>query len=107
MKLYMDPVSMISRPVRLFIHENGIACEEQVVELMTGEHTKEPFLKRNPNRQVPVLEDGDFRLTGSSAILKEVCGYRQSIQVMKELMNGRMYPTTLEGLERAMRQLAK
>jgi len=26
---------------------------------------------------------------------------------VKELMNGRMYPTTLEGLERAMRVLAK
>ena len=38
---------------------------------------------------------------------EEIWGYRQSIQVMKELMNGRMYPTTLEGLERAMRQLAK
>ena len=38
---------------------------------------------------------------------EEIWGYRQSIQIMKELMNGRMYPTTLEGLERAMRQLAK
>ena len=33
--------------------------------------------------------------------------YRQSIQVIKELMGGRMYPTTLEGLERAMKLLAK
>jgi hypothetical protein len=38
---------------------------------------------------------------------EDIWGYRQSIQIMKELMNGRMYPTTLEGLERAMRQLAK
>jgi uncharacterized protein with von Willebrand factor type A (vWA) domain len=27
--------------------------------------------------------------------------------VIKELMNGRMYPTTLNGLERAMKLLAK
>src|SRR5213080_4065340 len=33
--------------------------------------------------------------------------YRQSIAIVKELMNGRMYPTTLAGLERAMRLLAK
>ena len=26
MKLYMHPVSMTSRPVRLFIAESGIAC---------------------------------------------------------------------------------
>lgn len=70
MKLYMHPVSMTSRPVRLFIAENGIPCDEQVVDLMTGEHYKEPFAKVNPNRLVPVLEDGDFRLTESSAILK-------------------------------------
>ena len=70
MKLYMHPVSMTSRPVRLFIAENGIACDEQVVDLMTGEHYKEPFASVNPNRLVPVLEDGDFRLTESSAILQ-------------------------------------
>ncbi len=70
MKLYMHPVSMTSRPVRLFIAENNIPCEEQVVDLMTGEHHKEPFVKINPNKQVPVLDDGDLRLTESSAILK-------------------------------------
>jgi glutathione S-transferase len=70
MKLYMHPVSMTSRPVRLFIAEKRLDCEEQVVDLMTGEHTKEPFASLNPNRLVPVLEDGDLRLTESSAILK-------------------------------------
>lgn len=70
MKLYMHPVSTTSRAVRLFAAENGIAMEEQVVDLMTGEHTKEPFATINPNRLVPVLEDGDLRLTESSAILK-------------------------------------
>ena len=38
---------------------------------------------------------------------EEVWAYRQSIQVVKELMNGRMYPTTIAGLEKAMRVLAK
>ena len=37
MKLYMHPVSMTSRPVRLFIAENNIRCDEQVVDLMTGD----------------------------------------------------------------------
>jgi glutathione S-transferase len=70
MKLYMHPVSMTSRPVRLFLAESGIPVEEQVVDLMTGEHYQEPYTAINPNRLVPVLEDGDFRLTESSAILK-------------------------------------
>jgi uncharacterized protein len=38
---------------------------------------------------------------------EEIWSYRQSIGVIKELMNGRMFPTTLNGLERAMRLLAK
>lgn len=70
MKLYMHPVSMTSRPVRLFVAENGIEVDEHVVDLMTGEHHQPPFVEINPNRLVPVLEDGDLRLTESSAILK-------------------------------------
>ena len=70
MKLYMHPVSMTSRPVRLFIAESGIPVEEEIVDLFTGAHYKEPFSSINPNRMVPVLEDGDLRLTESSAILK-------------------------------------
>jgi uncharacterized protein len=38
---------------------------------------------------------------------EEIWGYRQSIGVLKEIMGGRMYPTTMEGLERAMRALVK
>lgn len=70
MKLYMHPISTTSRPVRLFIAESAIPVEEQVVDLMTGEHYQEPYAAMNPNRMVPLLEDGDFRLTESSAILK-------------------------------------
>jgi len=70
MKLYMHPVSMTSRPVRLFIAESNIRCEEQIVDLMTGEHLQPPYTGINPNKLVPVLDDGDLRLTESSAILK-------------------------------------
>ena len=38
---------------------------------------------------------------------EEIWGYRQSIGILKEIMGGRMYPTTLQGLERAMRALVK
>ena len=41
-----------------------------MVDLFTGEQYQAPFEKLNPSHQVPVLEDGDFRLTESSAILK-------------------------------------
>ena len=70
MKLYYHPASTTSRPVVLFAAQSKIALELQVVDLFTGEHYKPPFEAINPNHLVPVLEDGDFRLTESSAILK-------------------------------------
>jgi len=85
MKLYMHPVSMTSRPVRLFIAENAIPCEEQIVDLMTGEHLKEPYAAINPNKLVPVLEDGDLRLTESSAILKYLAEKTGSLAYPKDL----------------------
>jgi glutathione S-transferase len=85
MKLYMHPVSMTSRPVRLFIAENGIDVEEQIVDLMTGEHYQDPYVAINPNRLVPVLDDGDFRLTESSAILKYLADKIDSPAYPKDL----------------------
>ncbi len=70
MKLYMHPVSMTTRPVRLFIAENKIPMEEELIDLMTGAHLQPPYSTINPNCLVPMIEDGDFRLTESSAILK-------------------------------------
>ena len=70
MKLYMHPVSTVCRPIRLLCAENDIQVEEEVVDLMTGAHHQEPYASLNPNRQVPLLEDGDLRLTEGSAILK-------------------------------------
>lgn len=70
MKLYMHPASTTSRAVRLFAAESGIAMDEQVIDLFTGEHYGETYSGINPNRLVPMLEDGDFRLTECSAILK-------------------------------------
>jgi glutathione S-transferase len=69
-KLYMHPVSNTSRPVRMFIADNNLPVEEEVVDLMTGAHHQEPYISINPNRQVPTLVDGDLVLGESSAILK-------------------------------------
>lgn len=70
MKLYMHPASTTCRPVRLLIAENGIKCDEEVVDILQGAQHREPYASMNPNRLVPLLEDDDFRLTEASAILK-------------------------------------
>jgi glutathione S-transferase len=70
MKLYMHPVSMTCRPVRLFIAESKIPVDEELIDVMTGAHLQPPYSGVNPNCLVPMLEDDGFRLTESSAILK-------------------------------------
>lgn len=70
MKLHHHPVSTTSRAVLHFAADQGIVLDLQVVDLFTGEHLQPRFAELNPSRQVPVLEDGSFRLTETTAILK-------------------------------------
>lgn len=70
MRLHYHPASTTSRMVQLFAEEAGIGLDYRVVDLFTGEHLRPEFMRINPNGMVPVLEDGDFLLTESSAILK-------------------------------------
>ena len=70
MKLYYHPVSTTSRPVLLFIQEKNLKIDTQVIDLMKGEHVQPPYATMNPSKLVPMIEDADFRLTESSAILK-------------------------------------
>jgi glutathione S-transferase len=85
MKLHMSPISTTSRPVMLLCAEAGIDVEMIPVDLMTGEHHGEKFAALNPNRLVPVLEDGDFVLTESSAILKYLADLTDSPCYPKDL----------------------
>ena len=70
MKLYYHPASTTCRPIVHFAAESGIALEYQLVDLFKGEHLEAPYCAVNPNSCVPLLQDGDFRLGESSAILK-------------------------------------
>ena len=85
MKLYMHPISTAARPVRLFLAENGIACEEEFVDLQAGAHHQEPFASLNPSRMLPMLEDEGFLLTESSAILKYLADKIDSPAYPKDL----------------------
>ena len=85
MKIYYHPASTTSRPLMLFANESGMKIDFQVVDLFTGEHTKPPYAGMNPNKLVPMLEDGDFRLTESSAILKYLAEQAGSPAYPKDL----------------------
>ena len=85
MKLYMHPVSMTCRPVRLFAAENNIGMDEEFIDLITGAHMQPPYSSINPNCLVPMLEDGDLKLTESSAILKYLADKINSPAYPKDL----------------------
>ena len=85
MKLYYHPVSTVSRPVVLFAMDSGIDLDYQLVDLATGEHLQPAYEAVNPSKLVPVLEDGDFRLTESSAILKYLADKVDSAAYPKDL----------------------
>jgi len=85
MKLYFHPASTTSRIVQMFAVDQGINLDYKVVDLFTGEHLKPEFTGINPSRMVPVLEDGDFRLTESSAIIKYLADKMGSPAYPKDL----------------------
>jgi glutathione S-transferase len=70
MKLYMHPASTTSRPVMHFIADEKIPVEQQVVDIFKGEHMGDAYARMNPSMLIPMLEDGDFRLTESATILR-------------------------------------
>jgi len=70
MKIYYHPVSTTSRMLMLFDADAGLKADFKIVDLLTGEHLQPAYAALNPSCMVPMLEDGDFRLTESSAILK-------------------------------------
>jgi len=85
MKLYYHPASTTSRIVQMFAMDQGIALDYQVVDLFTGEHLKPEYARINPSCMVPVLEDGEFRLTESSAIIKYLADKAGSPAYPKDL----------------------
>jgi glutathione S-transferase len=69
-RIHAHPASTTSRAVMLFAADSGIAYKLETVDIFSGQHMGAAYAALNPNRLVPMLEDGDFRLTETSAILK-------------------------------------
>src|SRR5580692_7471470 len=70
MRLYQHPVSANARAAVMTAYLLDAPVELVFVDLQNQEQTLPPFLKKNPNHRVPVLEDGDFYLWESRAIMQ-------------------------------------
>jgi glutathione S-transferase len=69
MKLYQFAFSPSCQKVVALAHEVGVPLELAAVEIFKGGARTPAMLARNPNARVPILEDGDFVLWESNAML--------------------------------------
>jgi glutathione S-transferase len=70
MRLYQHPMSANARAAVMTALQLNAPVELVYVDLQRQEQMQPPFLKMNPNHRVPVLEDGDFHLWESRAIMQ-------------------------------------
>jgi len=87
--------------------------------ILVGDATMGPYEILQPHGSVEYsnLEPGAVWLNRLTATFpkfawlnpepEQLWQYRQSIDIVRQLMAGRMYPMTLDGLERAVRQLSR
>jgi glutathione S-transferase len=68
-RLYRFALSGHAHRVQLMLSLLDLPTELIDVDLIAAEQKKPEFLARNPLGQVPVIEDGDFTLADSNAIL--------------------------------------
>ena len=69
MKLYQFPFSLNCQKVIAFAYEVGFLLELAMVDLFKGQSRTPELLAKNPNGKLPILEDGDFVLWESNAML--------------------------------------
>lgn len=70
MKLFGHPASTCTRKVLCTLAEKGAAHEFNIVDITKGEQKQPAHLARQPFGVVPAIEDGDFKLYESRAIIR-------------------------------------
>ena len=70
MKLYYFPPSPHSRRAHAIALHLQLPMDFQLINLQQGEQHTPEFLALNPTGRIPVLEDGDFALWESNAIMQ-------------------------------------
>ncbi|XP_002119794.2 glutathione S-transferase theta-1-like [Ciona intestinalis] len=74
LKLYLDYMSQPCRALDMFMKMSKIPFVVHPVALRKGEHRQDWFQKITPLRKVPVLQDDNFYLTESIAMVRYLAG---------------------------------
>jgi glutathione S-transferase len=77
MKLYQFPLSPNCQKVVALAYEVGVSLELATVDLFKGEARSPALLAKNPNGKLPILEDGEFVLWESNAMLAYIAAKAQ------------------------------
>lgn len=85
MKLYQNPMSSPCRRTLATIYQLNLPVELQAVQFGEPLMKSPEFLKMNPNGAIPLLQDGDFSLWESLAIMQYLAEKAGSDLYPKEL----------------------
>lgn len=77
MKLYDAPWAPSPRRVRIFLAEKGVEVPREAIDLRSGEHLADEYLRINPRGAVPALELDDGEVLCESAA---ICRYFEALQ---------------------------
>lgn len=70
MKLYSFPPSTNARKIHAIAFHLNLPLDVEIVNLPEGDQRKPEFLAINPTGRIPALQDGDFILWESNAIMQ-------------------------------------
>lgn len=85
MKLYDAPWAPSPRRVRIFLAEKGIDVPREAIDLRSGEHLGDAYLRINPRGAVPALELDDGEILCESAA---ICRYFEALHRQPPLFGG-------------------
>ena len=72
MKIFGNPMSTCTRKVLMALGEKQAKFELVTLDFMKGEHKAPANMARQPFGQMPSLEDGDFKLFESRAMIRYI-----------------------------------
>jgi len=90
LKLHVFPLSPRAFKVLFAAHHLGVDYELNFVNLFKGEQNSPAFRGLNPNGRMPVLEDDDFVLWESNAIVNYLASKKPDAGLLPEDVRGRL-----------------
>ena len=70
MKIFGHPMSTCTRKVLATLHEKNASFDLVVVDITKGAHKQAEHLAHQPFGQIPALQDGDYKLFESRAMIR-------------------------------------